>query len=253
MRFHDGTAFDAAIAKFSLDRARAPDSLNAQKSHLAAVASIEAVDPHTLRVNLRRRSGGLLQHLAGAAFVMVAPASAAGNAQHPIGTGPFRFEDWRRGDSLDLARNPLYRGRPAPLARATFKFIADPTAAYAALMAGDIDAYPNYPAPESFAQFEADPRFEVFVGTTERETILALNNRRPPLDKLVVRRAISHALDRRAIIDGAMFGYGTPIGSHFPPANPAYVDLTGLYPHDPGASEGASGPTPAIRRVSRSA
>ncbi len=53
-----------------------------------------------------------------------------------------------------------------------------------------------------------------------------------PLSNVLVRRAISYALDRRGIIDGAMYGYGTPIGSHFPPANPAYLDLTGVYPHD---------------------
>jgi ABC-type transport system substrate-binding protein len=118
------------------------------------------------------------------------------------------------------------------LGQATFKFIADPTAAYAALMAGDVDAFSNYPAPESFPQFAADARFAVFAGTTEMKTVLALNHRVAPLDNLLVRRAISYALDRRAIIDGAMFGYGTPIGSHFPPRNPAYVDLTGVYPHD---------------------
>jgi ABC-type dipeptide/oligopeptide/nickel transport system permease component len=99
-------------------------------------------------------------------------------------------------------------------------------------MAGDVDAFDNYPAPESFAQFAVDPRFAVFAGPTEGETILSLNNRHPPLNSLLVRRAIAHALDRNAIIDGAMFGYGTPIGSHFPPRNPAYVDLTGEYPHD---------------------
>src|SRR6202044_1933975 len=128
--------------------------------------------------------------------------------------------------------NDGYWGTPAHLARVTFKFISDPSAAYAALMAGDVDAFSNYPAPESFAQFAADPRFKVFVGSTEAETVLALNNRRPPLDELLVRRAVAYALDRHAIIDGAMFGYGTPIGSHFPPGNPAYVDLTGMYPHD---------------------
>ena len=129
-------------------------------------------------------------------------------------------------------RNAQYWGNLAHLSEATFKFITDPTAAYAALMAGDVDAFSNYPAPESFAQFAADPRFAVFAGTTEMETVLALNERVAPLGNRDVRRAISYALDRRAIIDGAMFGYGTPIGSHFPPRNPAYVDLTGVYPHD---------------------
>jgi len=232
VRFHDGSAFDAAVAKFSLDRARGPGSVNPQKSRLNRISTVDVVDPFTLRIALKQRSGGLLQSLAWGAFVMVSPRSAAANAAHPTGTGPFRFSAWRRADSITLVRNADYWGDAAALSEATFKFIADPTAAYAALMAGDVDAFANYPAPESFAQFAADPRFAVFTGTTEMETVLALNQRKPPLNNLLVRRAISHALDRRAIIDGAMFGYGTPIGSHFPPHNPAYVDLTGVYPHD---------------------
>jgi len=232
VRFHDGTPFDAGTAKFSLDRALAADSVNPQKSRLAAVREVVVIDDHTLRLELSRRSGGLLQSLAWGSFVMVAPNSAASNATQPVGTGPFRVAEWRRGDSLRLTRAADYWGKPARLQGGTFKFIADPSAAYAALMAGDVDAFDNYPAPESLAQFAADPRFVVFVGPTEMETILGLNNRNPPLDNVLVRRAIAHALDRRAIIDGAMFGYGTPIGSHFPPRNPAYVDLTGQYPHD---------------------
>ena len=232
VRFHDGSRFDADAAKFSLDRVVDPKSLNAQRSQLGAIRAAQVLDAYTLRVLLRRRSGGLLQSLALGAFVMVSPQSAADNAVHPVGTGPYRFLNWRRGDSLTLARNPDFRGPPAVLDEVTFKFIAEPTAAFAALMAGDVDAFANYPAPESFAQFAADPRFAVFNGTTEMEVLLSFNERIAPLQDLRVRRAISYALDRRAIIDGAMFGYGTPIGSHFPPANPAYVDLTGVYPHD---------------------
>jgi len=66
----------------------------------------------------------------------------------------------------------------------------------------------------------------VLSGNTEGETILAMNNQQAPFDDIRVRKAVSHAIDRQAIIDGAMFGYGTPIGSHFAPHNPDYVDLT---------------------------
>jgi ABC-type dipeptide/oligopeptide/nickel transport system permease component/ABC-type transport system substrate-binding protein len=232
VRFHDGSVFDAAAAKFSLDRAIAAGSVNPQKSRFLAIRTVEAADPLNLRVLLKQRSGGLLQSLAFGSAVMVSPQSAHGNAVKPIGTGPFRFLRWRRGDSITLDRNPDYTGTPAKLEQVTFKFIADPTAAFAALMAGDVDAFSNYPAPESFAQFAADRRFKVFAGTTEMETVLGLNQRVVPLNNVLVRRAISYALDRHAIIDGAMYGYGTPIGSHFPPHNPAYVDLTGMYPHD---------------------
>jgi peptide/nickel transport system substrate-binding protein len=231
-RFHDGSVFDAAAAKFSLERILAPDSVNPQRSRFKAVRALEVLDASTLKLELSRRSGGLLQSLAFGSAVMVSPQSAMNNALHPIGTGPFRFLRWRRGDSVTLERNPDYEGGSGPLGQVTFKFITDPTAAFAALMAGDVDAFANYPAPESFAQFAADRRFQVFNGTTEMETVLGLNERRLPLDNVLVRRAISFALDRHAIIDGAMFGFGTPIGSHFPPGNPAYVDLTGVYPHD---------------------
>ncbi|HEY2465454.1 MAG TPA: ABC transporter substrate-binding protein [Steroidobacteraceae bacterium] len=237
VRFHDGSAFDAAAAKYSLQRILAPGSTNPQRARLRAIRAIEVVDPLTLRLQLSRRSGGLLQSLAFGSAVMVSPASAMNNAVQPIGTGPFRFLRWRRGDSVTLERNPDYQGPPALLSQVTFKFITDPTAAFAALMAGDVDAFANYPAPESFSQFAVDRRFKVLTGTTEMETVLGLNERVAPLNNVLVRRAISYALDRRAIIDGAMFGYGTPIGSHFPPRNPAYVDLTGVYPHDVAKAE----------------
>ncbi|HEX3951310.1 MAG TPA: ABC transporter substrate-binding protein [Steroidobacteraceae bacterium] len=232
VRFHDGRAFDAAAAQFSLQRIVAAGSTNPQRARLRAIRAVDVVDPLTLRVSLSRRSAGMLQGLAFGSAVMVSPQSAASNAVRPVGTGPFRFLRWRRGDSVTLERNPDYRGKPAVLDQVTFKFITDPTAAFAALMAGDVDAFSNYPAPESFAQFAADRRFKVFNGTTEMETVLGFNERSAPLSNVLVRRAISYALDRRAIIDGAMFGYGTPIGSHFPPRNPAYIDLTGVYPHD---------------------
>jgi peptide/nickel transport system substrate-binding protein len=232
VRFHDGCAFDAAAAQFSLNRIIAAGSVNPQRSRLRAIRSIEAIDPKTLKLQLSQRSGGLLQSLAFGSAVMVSPQSAQNNAVQPVGTGPFRFLRWRRGDSITLERNPDFQGTQPRLDQVTFKFIADPTAAFAALMAGDVDAFSNYPAPESFAQFAADPRFAVFSGTTEMETVLGLNERIAPLSNVLVRRAISYALDRHAIIDGAMYGYGTPIGSHFPPRNPAYIDLTGVYPHD---------------------
>jgi peptide/nickel transport system substrate-binding protein len=100
------------------------------------------------------------------------------------------------------------------------------------LLSGDVQSFPNFPAPEAVPQFQADPRFTVEIGTTEGETILSTNNKKPPFDNLKVRQAIAHALDRQAVIDGAMFGQGTPIYTHFAPHNPAYVDQSSIYPRD---------------------
>ncbi len=236
VKFHDGTAMDASDVKFSLDRARAPDSTNAQKGLFKGIKSVEVVDPLTVRITLKQPNGGFLTNLAWGDAVIVAPESIATDATKPIGTGPFKFRTWVKGDRVEIVRNPDYWGTPVRLEKATFKFISDPTAAFAAMMAGDIDAFPGYPAPETLPQFKADPRFKVVVGSTEGETILAMNNKNEYFRDRRVREAVAHAINRQEIIDGAMFGYGTPIGTHFAPHNPAYVDLTSLSQYDPALS-----------------
>jgi peptide/nickel transport system substrate-binding protein len=231
--FHDGTAFTAEDVVFSFDRAMAEGSLNAQKQLFAGINEVTAIDDVTVEIGLDAPKGSLLDNLAWGDAVIVSPATADGNATKPVGTGPFQFSEWVQGDRVTLTAYDGYWGEKPALERVTFKFISDPTAAFAAMMAGDIDAFPTYPAPENLAQFEADPRLQVIVGSTEGETILAMNNARAPFDDIRVREAVAHAIDRQAIIDGAMFGYGTPIGSHFAPHNPAYEDLTGFVAYDP--------------------
>lgn len=234
--FHDGSTFDARDAVFTLERAIAPDSINPQKALLEPIEAVEAVDAHTLSVRLKRPTAQLPFILGLPALVIVGHETAETNRAMPNGTGPFRFSRWHMGDRVDLVRNDRYWGEKPALSRVTFRVIGDPSAAYAALMAGNIDAYTNFPAPEHLPQFEADPRFKVVVGRTEGKTVLAQNNARKPLDDIRVRRAIAHAIDRKLLIDGALYGYGDPIGSHFAPQNAGYVDLTGRYPYDPEAA-----------------
>ena len=230
--FHDGTPFTSADVAFSFERAMGPDSVNAQPQLFEPIAEIDTPDDHTVVITLDQPTGHFLFNLGWGDAVIVSPETADTNQSEPVGTGPFRFVRWASGDRVEIERYDDYWGDLPELERATFAFIPDPAAAVAALMAGDVDAFANLPAPENLVQFEGDPRFTVVVGNTEGETILSMNNERAPFDDIRVRRAISHAIDRQEIIDGAMFGYGTPIGSHFAPHHPAYVDLTDRYPHD---------------------
>jgi len=233
VKFHDGTDFDAEDVKFSLDRARAEDSANAQKGLFAGIASVDVVDPQTVKVTLMNPNGSFLFNMAWGDAVIVAEESIENIKTDPVGTGAFRFSNWVQGDSIVLEKNPDYWGTPAELEKVTFKYISDPTAAFAAMMAEDVHAFGAFPAPENLPQFDADPRFKVIVGSTEGETILAINNKLPPFDNVKVRQAIAHAINRQEIIDGAQFGYGTPIGTHFAPHNPDYVDLTEMSAYDP--------------------
>ncbi|KAJ54973.1 ABC transporter substrate-binding protein [Actibacterium mucosum KCTC 23349] len=235
--FHDGTTMDGDDVKFSLDRARAEDSTNAQKALFAGIADVTVVDPLTVQVTLSAPDGAFPFKMAWGDAVIVAPESVDTAANAPVGTGPFKLSRWVQGDRIELERNPDYWGPAPALASATIKYIPDPNAALAAMLAGDVDAFPRFPAPETLDQFRADPRFNVNVGSTEGETILAINNKMPPLDNVKVRQAIAHAINRQEIIDGAMFGNGTPIGTHFAPHNPDYVDLTGISGFDPEKSK----------------
>jgi len=231
--FSDGSPFDASVAKFSLDRITAEGSTNAQKALFEPIRNIEVVDPATLRIHLSRPMATLPYVLAWGDAVMVSPGSAATNAVTPVGTGPFKLQGWQRGSQLTLTRRGGYWGTPPRLNTVVFRFISDPTAAFAAVSAGDVDAFPNYPAPENVAQFQRDPRFRVVVGASEGKVILGINNTRAPFNDVRVRSALSYAIDRDALIQGAMFGFGQPIGSHYSRQAPGYVELTGLYPHDP--------------------
>ena len=116
----------------------------------------------------------------------------------------------------------------------TFRFINDPAAQVAALLAGDIDGMPRFGAPQSLKQFQADKRFTVAIGGTAGKGIMAINNKKKPLRRRArAPRASTHAIDRKAFIDGVLEGLGKPIGSHFAPTDAGYVDLTGVYPYDP--------------------
>jgi len=236
-KFHDGTPFDCSVVKFSYGRAMARDSINAQKQLFEPIASVDCPADGTAVVTLKRPTALFLFDMAWGDAVMIAPKSAATNATDPVGTGPFKFKQWVKGDRVELVRNPDYWGSQPKLSAVTFKFVSDPSAATAAVLAGDIDAFPLFPAPEALDQFKADPRFAVHVGTTEGKTIVALNNAQKPFDDVRVRRALAYAIDRKALIEGAQSGYGAPIGSHYTPGDPGYIDLTGEYPYDPAKAK----------------
>jgi peptide/nickel transport system substrate-binding protein len=232
VKFHDGETLDASVVKFTLDRLFAPDSTNPAKSLYTDIDKVEVVDPLTVKLTLKSPNSFLVYSLSLGDAGIMHPKTAPTNDKHPVGTGPFMFKERKEGDSITLVKAPTYRD-PASIKLNTvvFKFVKDPSAQVNALLAGDIDAFPGFQAPELVDRLRKDPRFSVVVGTTEGEVILATNNGKKPFNDLKVRQAIAHAIDRDELIS-AESGFGAPIGSHFPPHNKAYVDLTRTYPFD---------------------
>ncbi|MFL6662544.1 MAG: ABC transporter substrate-binding protein [Rhizobacter sp.] len=235
VKFHDGEAFDASDVKFSFERAKAEGSTNkAKKAVFDNIARIDTPDPGTVIIVLNNPDGSFLFRMGENTAVILDPKSAATTAVKPIGTGPFRFENWAKGSAITLVKNEGYRNAAAvKLKKVMFRFINDPAAQVAALLAGDIDGMPRFGALPSLKQFQNDPRFTVTVGGTEGKTIVSINNKKKPFDDVRVRRALAAAIDRKAVIDGAQEGYGAPIGSHMVPSDAGYVDLTKVNPYNP--------------------
>lgn len=235
VKFHDGEAFDSSDVKFSFERAKAEGSTNkAKKTVFDNISSISTPDAHTVILTLAKPDGNFPFRMGENTAVILDPKSAANTASQPVGTGPYRFDNWRKGSAITLQRWDGYRdAKAAPIKRATFRVISDPAAQVAALLAGDVDTFPRGIGNQAVKQLQADPRFAVVLGSTAGKGILAINNRKKPFDDVRVRRALMHAIDRKAFIDGVLEGYGVPIGSHFAPTDAGYVDLTGMYPYDP--------------------
>ncbi len=238
VKFHNGEPFNADTVRFSLERAGAAGSVNKDRAVFANIVHIRATDAQTVVLTLKNPDPDLLFKLGQGTAIMVEPKSVASNATQPVGTGPYTLERWNRGASLVLARHAAHRdAKKIALERVTFRFISEAAAQVAALLAGDVDAFPRVSAARSLKQFEANRKFQVLIGGSRSKVILAMNNKRKPLDDVRVRRAIAKAIDRQAVIDGAADGFGVPIGSYYVKGMPGHVDLTAVNAFDPTGAQ----------------
>lgn len=234
VRFHNGEPFNADVAKWNLERAKAEDTVNPHPEFFRGIEKIETPDDATLIVTLKEVDALFIAHMAEGDAVMLPSKGYEQAKSRPIGTGPFKFVEWIRGDRVEMVRYDRYWNPELPyLDQVTFKFIGDASAQIAALKAGDIDVLGWISAPESAAELSRDNRFKVYAGATTGEVIMSTNNKAKPFDNKQVRQAMAYAIDRDTVIDLVMFGYGQPIGSHWSPATPYYKDLTGKFPYNP--------------------
>jgi peptide/nickel transport system substrate-binding protein len=233
VRFHNGREMKAADVKYVIDRAMNPETKHPYPRYYASIGDIVVKDDSTITVVLKETNPNFLQNMARQGSVIYPKEAVETMKSQPVGTGPFVVSEWVRGDRIVLKKNPEYHVKGLPkVDRVTFRFIADPNAALAALKAGDIDASLFGLGPEHVNDLRRDGRFQVIVGDTTNDVIMAMNNSRKPYSDVRVRRAITHAIDRPEVLKGAMFGMGKILGSNVDPLNPYYVDLANAVPHD---------------------
>ncbi len=234
VKFHDGQVCTAEDVKYSLERLLDPRTAAVQRKLYEGIAAIEVIDPLTFKIKLKKFDANFLFNLARGDAVIIHRQASEHLKSSPVGTGPFKFVSWKRGESVTMVKNSAYYLPGLPyLDKVIFKFIPDPSTQLAALRAGDIDVIAYDLPPESVPTLEKDPRFKVLKGSTTTDVIMAMNHSRKPFHDPKVRQAITLAIDRQAVVKGAVAGYGILIGSHMDPTNSYYVDLAGLYPYDP--------------------
>jgi peptide/nickel transport system substrate-binding protein len=208
VKWHDGQPFTSKDVKFTFDTVReaadAPAKLriNPRKEWYANVDAVEAPDPHTVVFRLKRPQPSLVAMLAsGYSPVIPAHVPVAEHRSRCIGTGPFKFKEWKRGQTVELVRNPDYfvKGRPY-LDGVRYTVIVERGTRVAALQANQIDvAYPGETTLSIAEQLKGAVPSMVFTETaTNVSENLLLNTKKAPFDNIKVRRALSFAIDRRA-------------------------------------------------------
>jgi peptide/nickel transport system substrate-binding protein len=238
VRFHNGREMRAADVKFVLERAANPETKHPFQKRYELIREIIVKDDYTVSIALKEVNANFLLEMARQGSVIYPREAVDTLKSAPMGTGPFTVADWVRGDRIVLAKNKDYHVRGLPhLDKVTFRFIPDPNSALAALKSGDIDVSAFGLGPENVVDLKKDPRFQVILGDTTNDVILAMNNSKKPYSDKRVRLAITHAINKDEVLKGAMFGLGRVLGSNVDPLNPYFVDMSKAVPYDPAKAK----------------
>jgi len=242
VRFHDGTAMNAQAAQFSLARKIDPNhpcfrpQFSKMDATLKCVRAVEAVGEYTLRILLKAPDPLFLNALARHSAYIVSPTAVQalgdGFDARPVGTGPFVFDSWLKGDRIILKANAKYFGGAPKLSALVFKVVPDPAVRLLELRTGAIQAMDAL-APEQQAEVRRNPALALDARPGMNVGYLAMNTERPPLDDPRVRRAIAHAVNRPALVKLVYQGAATQALTLVPPSMPGHNPKAPAPAYDP--------------------
>jgi peptide/nickel transport system substrate-binding protein len=212
---------------------------NPKKPEELAVKPIEVVDDHTVRFRLRYPSGAFLAVLvnprAGVVPEHVLKGQDLNTAEFnrkPVGTGPFKFVEWKRGERIVLEANEQYHGGRPGLNRVIFRIIPDDVVLLQELRAGGVDFVDRPPLIE-VARMKQTPGLQVLVTDNTSYTYFGWRQDLAPFDDVRVRRALNHAIDVPTIVKEVLQGYASIATGQFPPSSWAFDPSVKPYPYDP--------------------
>ncbi|MDD2453433.1 glutathione ABC transporter substrate-binding protein [Aminivibrio sp.] len=239
VKFHNGEPFTASDVKYSMERIKDPKTASPGATHLKEVVSVEAVDDYTVKIVTRRPFAPMLMSLTRyeTSILNEKAVSAAGadyGSKAAVGTGPFKFVSWSRGDKVILEKNADYFRGPAAIDTVIYRGIPEDATRLVELESGGIDLIPgNFPYQE-FENIAKNDKYLTYKIPAMSTLYMGLNTEVKPFGDNRVRKAMNYAVDKQAIVDAVYFGYGTPSRGPLSPViwgfDPERKDA---YPYDP--------------------
>ncbi|HKX09034.1 MAG TPA: ABC transporter substrate-binding protein [Stellaceae bacterium] len=238
VKFHDGTAFDAKVAKWNIER-RLDEKVNSpsRPQLLEMIAGVETPSDTTLVLHLKGPSPSLLDLLAQREGFMISPTAmekyGADFGQHPVGTGPFIFKSWTQGQQIVVEKNPNYwePGKPY-LDRVTIMLMANSAVGVPRLLTRELD-FVSALTPVDIRTLSQAKDLVLSPSPGSRWMSLQMRVDRPPFDNLKLRQAMAYAIDRKRMVEIIMDGKA-PIAEGFVPPGLWWFDPNlKSYPHDP--------------------
>ncbi|WPK13973.1 ABC transporter substrate-binding protein [Lysinibacillus louembei] len=244
VKFHDGTDFNAEAVVKNVNRWKGgkEDDFYYFNSMFKAegqdiIADVKAEGDYTVVFTLSRQQAPFLKNLAMSPFGIASPTAfeAAGDkfGDEPVGTGPFKFVDWKRNDSITIEKFADYWQEGLPkLDKVIFRSIPDNSARLNDLVAGNIDLADGI-NPSDGATIESNAALQLIERPSMNIGYLGLTSTRKPFDNKLVRQAVNYAIDKQAIVDAFFEGRAEVAKNPMPPSISGYNDDIEAYPYDP--------------------
>lgn len=239
VKFHDGTAFNADAVVYNIERQlppKAKDDMPYASFTFGEVDKVEKIDDYKVKITLKKPYTPFLANLAMClAAPMVSPTAAKKSGdqlmENPVGTGPFKFESWKKSQSITLVRNDNYWGQKAKLDKVIFKFTKENSVRASELMTGAIDAMDGVD-PNDIAKLE---KSKVNIINKEGMNInyMAFNTSRAPFNDAKLRQAISYAINKDELVKYLYQGYAKAADAPVPPFIPGYNGEVKKYEYNP--------------------
>ncbi len=239
--FHDGEPFNAEAVKYNLDRFMATGDFEGEEAAVFAfllgeINEVEVVDEYIVKLHLEQEFAPIASHLSHSFIGMHSPASleALGegeNVEAPVGTGPFKYAGWERGERVTMEKNEDYWGNIPELDTVTFEFVEEDSSRVIMLETGEVHAIMAVP-PAEIDRLEAEEGIDVVFEDSVRVNYIGYNLERELFEDVRVRQALNHAIDKEAIIETIFQGVGSPSTAPIVPAIFGYTEV-GPYEYDP--------------------